>query len=555
MIEEYYAYEVWFREHFSIRDKAGEEIPLVLTPAQTKLMAAVEKQRARGLPIRIGALKARQVHMSVGAAAAVARSVMFLPGQTAQVYAHEHKSTKQLYSYYDQLYKTYKAKGGLAIQRRMRESEGQYMAFDGGGYIEFGSADNVKTGRSKANRYLHLSEYAFWRDASTLMTGLMASVPKDSGTMVIIETTANGAAGDFFDFWQREMDSSGGWVQIFFGWWELPEYTRPLEVPAHQFQESMSQDEHAMMARFRLSLEQVNWRRWVIRTECAGKVDRFRQEYPADPEEAFLTSGRPRFNYSDLAKQPIVKGAANGELEQVRVGSQNKICFIPLDSGALRMFLKPEVGHRYVIGADTAEGIDAGASTGEDPDYSVAIVLDRENGDMVARYRARIHPKEFGVILADLGHVYNDAFLVPEVNNTGIATLSELQAQQYPQALIYHRSRGPDDMRVSLLQEIGWRTTTVTRPQLVSALDGALRERAIYVRDDVTLSELYRFVITAKGKAEAASGAHDDCVIALALAVIGLGAAPRDRPRRRDKPRGAYTTALGHERRDEDDDD
>lgn len=559
-LDEFYDYERWYPAHFRIANKIGDEVPLALTPAQIKLFQAAEAQRARGVPVRVGVLKARQVHMSVGTAAYMARQVMFLPGQSCQVYAHEHKATKKIYRYYDQIYETYKtdAASPIRIYRRERTRIDEYMGFEGGGYIEFGSADNTKSGRSTPNRHLHLSEYAFWRDAGTLMTGMMASVPKDPGTTVIIETTANGAAGDFFDFYQRERDGSAGWKLIFYGWWEHPEYVKALDVPRPQFQESMDKEELALQQRFGLSLEQVYWRRWVIRTECETKVDRFRQEYPADPEEAFLTSGRPRFHYPDLAKQPVLKDAADGDLEQVRIGSQWQINFMPNDRGALRMFKRPEKGRLYVIGADTAEGIDAANSTvgSGDPDYSVAQVLDRESGEQVARYRARTHPTEFGRILADLGHCYNSAFIVPEVNSSGIATLAELQRQNYPLHQIYYRERQPDDRRATVIQEIGWKTTTLTRQQLISLLDQALRERAIYVRDDITLSELYRFVINAKGKAEAAQGAHDDCVIALGLAVVGLQSAPHTPlPSREDRRAvaGQYRTHRDRWRREDDD--
>jgi hypothetical protein len=42
-------------------------------------------------------------------------------------------------------------------------------------------------------------------------------------------------------------------------------------------------------------LEQISWRRWAIPNRCQGYVDKFHQEYPTTPEEAFVSTGDPAF--------------------------------------------------------------------------------------------------------------------------------------------------------------------------------------------------------------------------------------------------------------------
>ncbi len=53
------------RKTITIRNKLGMDVPLDHSPAQLKLNAAIQKQAKKGLPIRIRALKAGQVHMSM----------------------------------------------------------------------------------------------------------------------------------------------------------------------------------------------------------------------------------------------------------------------------------------------------------------------------------------------------------------------------------------------------------------------------------------------------------------------------------------------------------
>lgn len=69
-------------------------------------------------------------------------------------------------------------------------------------------------------------------------------------------------------------------------------------------------------------------------------------------------------------------------------------------------------------------------------------------------------------------------------------------------------------------------TTATSKTQLVSALDRALREMSVIVRDAVTLQELRTFVYHSDGKVGGQQGCHDDCVIALALAAVGMAQYP-----------------------------
>jgi hypothetical protein len=81
--------------------------------------------------------------------------------------------------------------------------------------------------------------------------------------------------------------------------------------------------------------------------------------------------------------------------------------------------------------------------------------------------------------------------------------------------------------------KIGWNTNPVSREQLISGLDEALRQPSIWVHDPTTIQELHLFIINLRGRAEAQAGCQDDCVIALALPVVVLARRPR-RDRRRN---------------------
>lgn len=530
--EGFWHHQTFAEQCLSVRNKLGAEIPYQLAPSQLKLAAAIEQQQKLGKPIRIVILKARQVFFSTGTAGHFLHRTAFRSGQHTMVIADEKEGARDIFAYYQTFQRSYQRFGDVIRQPALVSDKDGLMEWANGSWIRVQTARNTRTGRSVSVRNLHLSEYAFYLNARKLMTGLMQSVPDDPKTSVIVESTANGVGNAFHKLWQLATDPEieSDWIGLFFAWWEHPEYDRPLDVAPQILQESLSKEESDMAKQFSLSLEQLNWRRWAIVNKCENDVERFRQEYPSFPEEAFRASGRPRLSFVHLQRMPIIREALTGELEVEQLGPRPEIYFNPGERGALTLYRKPERGHIYTIGADTCWGLDANEGEGTpDPDWSVGNVLDVESGEQVAKLRARMEPAEFGRYLAVLGRWYFWAFLVPEVNNTGIGTVEELLRQQYPPAMLYHRRGNPDDLthqQTSSVTRVGWMTSSRTRPQLISKLDRAIREQAVFIRDPHTLQECYTFVIKPNGTVAGQEGCHDDEVFALALAVVGIETFP-----------------------------
>jgi len=528
------------RESLAIANKSGKTVPFELYPAPARLHQLIEKQQEAGKPIRIISLKARQVFISAGVAAEFIHQIPFVAGQKGMVVAHDKSAAKNIFSYYSQLVDNYKPFGGTvkmpAIATDQREAG--TIRWVNGSSIRVDTANNITSGRSYSLRYLHLSEYAFWRNAAMVMTGLMQSVPDDANTIVVIESTANGVGGDFHGRWLAAMDPSSGsdWIPFFFAWWEHPEYVRELGDRA-EFQATLSKEEKSLASKYTLTLEQLNWRRWCIRNKCKGSVDTFNQEYPDCPENAFLFSGRPRFSHVHLVQMPVDRHGLAGELVETTSGPKRTLSFMTdvENKGPLVVYKRPQLNKRYAAGADVAEGIDVGAGGpgDQDPDYSVLHIYDCDTGDQVAKLRGRMEPAPFAEYSAAVLRWYNWAYVVPEANGVGLAYIEGLLREQYPPALIYHRQPQPDEQfrpeASATLTYLGWKQNVVTRPQLISKLDQAIRDFAIHIRDPNTLAEMQTFVIKASGRAEHTDQTHDDEVFAAALGVVGIEAAPAAR--------------------------
>lgn len=512
-----------FSKALQVRHKDGGLRPYVLQPSQLKLLKEVERQQALGLPVRIVALKARQVMMSTAVAGLFYQRLGFQPGIHARVVAHEQDAARDIFEYYKTFNDHYRPLPAMA-KCELDNDRQEWIRWSNDSWCRVLTAGNHSSGRSATVSLWHLSEFAFWPSATTLLRGIMGSVPKIPESMVIVESTANGMGNEFHKLCREAMDPArkSRWGFVFFGWHEHPEYHLALDCPEADFFADLRPEEIDLMKRFRLTLEQLAWRRVMIKDEFNGDEEGFKQEFPSTPTEAFITTGRPYFSIRHLTTQPVIEPALIGELQQEHVGVREETFVVPNERGALRIWKQPQPGHAYTLGADPAKGEDIMEGEGvAQPDWSVAAILDYRSGEQVASFRARVVTSEFGRILDALARWYNFAYVVCEGDGLGRACLEEVLRRDYPPGLIY--SDRPDLLQGDVTSfKLGYQPTQTKRLQLLARLQLAVLERSVIIRDEVTLSECMTFVYRPDGKPEHQATCHDDAVFALAYALTGI---------------------------------
>lgn len=522
-----------FCSRLTIRNKEGLTVPYRTSPAGQKLNRAIKRQRDRGQPVRVCSVKASQVWFTSSACTQLFRHIPFLWGRRALVLADSEMHADLVFGYFRQFMASYadnpygaEMDSAIKLPDLVKDTE-RWIRWANDSSVLVGTAYNVDIGRSAPYNWALLSEAAFYRDMGTLMTGLMQRIPNSPDSGLIVESTANGMGGDFYDLCQLAMDPRRrtGWEFVFFGWWEHPEYRL---TPEPNFK--LTREELVELQKYNLHVDQIAWRRRQVETACEGKIERFRQEFPGNPQEAFQSSGRTIFDMAAVARMPEIRDGARGKLEVVEVGLEKRVQFRQSEDnrGELVVYRMPKRGTRCIIGIDHAEGIDPGAKKGaggSDPDYCSATVLDADTGEELAKLKERYEPSPWAHRVYWLGRFYNWAFLVPEQKAVGKAVIGELLKDTedhppYPLELIYARERDPSDRRTPLLQELGYDTNTVFRPILISTLDSAIREGAVKIHDPETLQQFREFVRKPNGREEGQK--HDDDVFGVALAVVGL---------------------------------
>lgn len=477
--------------NLKIKDKAGGLVPLALNAAQRYAHGLIEKQLKDTGMVRCLILKGRQQGLSTYTEARFYWRTTLNKGKQAYILTHEQAATDNLFGMVQRYHEH------SMLKPHTGASNAKELNFDliDSGY-KVGTAGSKAVGRSGTLQFFHGSECAHWPNAQSHIAGVMQSIADADGTEIILESTANGIGGVFYDMWQAAERKEGNYIPIFIPWFWQPEYRKqdPLFKPDAK--------EQRLANEFGLDNAQLAWRRAKIVELRSEQL--FDQEYPNTAEIAFITSGRTVFDM-DLLKaalancfSPIKRMALVGKRWEDR------------PDGELRVWFEPRPNHHYVIGGDVAEGLIHG-------DYSCLDVLELPEGTQVAQWHGHTAPDTLAGIAQALAVRYNKAYVGIESNNHGLTTLIKLRDLGYPN--IYARrdveDRGSGDKET---KKIGWLTTTKTKPMIIDNLNAELREKTHGIACKETIAEMMTYIVEENGSYNAQTSCYDDRVMARAIA-------------------------------------
>lgn len=176
-------------------------------------------------------------------------------------------------------------------------------------------------------------------------------------------------------------------------------------------------------------------------------------------------------------------------------------------NGYIKIYQVPNVPHqtKYCIGGDTA---------GEGSDNFTAHVLDAKTGEQVAAFKNQFDPDLYVKQMYCLGTYYGNALMAIEANFDSYP-IRELQRIGYTNQYVREQ---PDTYTGKLEKRFGFKTTSITRPTIISNLIQVVREHTSLINDKDTLEELLTIVRNEKGRIEAPEGGHDDQMMGLAIA-------------------------------------
>lgn len=494
----------YLEEYIKIRNKQSQIIPLKLNEPQLKYYNIIKELKKQNKPIRIIILKSRQLGLSTATEGIFFKETVTKPNINTAIVAHKEDATANLFNMsklmYDELPE--------AIKPEKKKSNAKELVFDneeGKGLkskFKCFTAGGKGVGRSDTINNLHISELAFWQgDKKKTLLGLFQAVPNTPDTMVVIESTANGFEY-FKELWDDAVAGKNDFIPIFIGWNELQEY----KMPYTGFE--LTKEEKELQKMYGLSLEQLTWRRWCIANNCGGDIEQFKQEYPINPEEAFISTGKCYFdkqkiiNRIQVVREPIKRGSFIFDYDGLKISN---IKWQDDEKGPIKIYKEPEERRPYVLSGDTA---------GEGSDYFTGHVLDNITGKQVAVLKQEFDEITYTRQMYCLGMYYNTALIGIEANYTTYP-IKELSRLEYFKQYVREKE---DSYTNKCEKSYGFKTTVITRPVILAELQTIVKEHIDLIEDDETLKEMLVFVKNEKGRPEAQQGYHDDLVMGLAIA-------------------------------------
>lgn len=206
----------------------------------------------------------------------------------------------------------------------------------------------------------------------------------------------------------------------------------------------------------------------------------------------------------DEITKPLRTGYFTYDYDGLRI---TNIKWQPDKGGYIKLYQLPNTPAftQYCIGGDTA---------GEGSDYFTGHILDARTGVQVAKLKHQFDADQYTRQMYCLGRYYSDALIGIEANFDSYP-IRELQRLGYPNQYV---REAQDTYTGRTEKRFGFKTTSLTRPTIISKLIEVVREHCDTINDKETLEELLTIVRNEKGRIEAPEGGHDDDMMGLAIA-------------------------------------
>ncbi len=596
-----------FAKAFHIKNKiTGKLVPFKLNYAQRLLLTEFETMRTAGKPIRLILLKARQWGGSTLIQLYMAWIQLFVKdGWNSLIVAQTKDTARRIKAMYTKVLTHFPeevfCKGNLKFSPYERSAADSVIT-DGHGkpmrsnVITVSSYENYESTRGCDIAMAHFSEVAYWRltpqkSASALIRAVTSGIAEGVAcTMEVMESTANGKSGYFYDEYQEAKEGHSARKALFIPFFYIEHDSLPFidneerKAFAEQLlihsRDKVTTEKTAEPGDYLwklwlkgATLEHIKW--YVERRKSFHSHAQIASEAPSDDIECFTFSGHLIIDpekVDEIEKKekrlPVFRGEVtieNNELTR-KVADEN---------GPLKVWEYPQTGdfdNRYLIRGDVG-------GRNERADYSVITVIDRCHANVpedelfnrdegneeglwvVARWRGHCRFDLLARKAADIGWWYDEALLVFESNtfaqkkglsadftenaDHAVSVLDELK-QIYKN--IYMRPlTDSEDVRQGTVRKVGFHTNRRTKQQMVDQFTKWFEDGLFHDPDEAFYKEISIYEERTDGSYGniPGDGNHDDIVMTDMIANLVHQKQPRSLPaERRNKYRPAANRTV-----------
>jgi hypothetical protein len=304
----------YFAKHcLKIRTKSGKVVPFELNKAQRHLHDKLEAQRRKTGKVRAIICKGRQMGCSTYLQGRFYWRMWGSKGLNAFILTHEQAAT-------DNLFKMTKRYHELAPDWARHETaaaNAKELVFAGRECsYAVATAGTKEVGRSSTIQLFHGSEVGFWPNAEDHVAGLEQAQSDTPGTERIFESTANGIGNVYQRRYKAAERGASEDIAVFMPWFWDDGYRK--DVP-EDWEPGKKWAEYEIANK--LERDQLYWaylKNRDMATATGQSEDepcwKFKQEYPANADEAFQTAGNSFIPSANVAMARVRKVIPQGAL-------------------------------------------------------------------------------------------------------------------------------------------------------------------------------------------------------------------------------------------------
>lgn len=555
---------VWFESHGYISTKQSlAAVRRTANTLQQRIAEVVNYCLENNLPIRIVVLKPRQRGIST-ITTAILRWLLHRWALKGIIVGGKEDQWKNLWEMVDRYEQHDDFDWGFS-GTVLAESAN----WENGSILSTETAGAKDPGRSGTYHAMLCTEIGRWaekgvKNAKGVLAGLLACVPFEAHTFVVLESTSRGASGIFFEKWNEAISfddfkagkrSPDGFVRVFAGWHEFDDEDQldPVETPDGVLSgigarnEEARRRERLLIAKHSLSAGKIKYYRRLL-AECSNDWEELGREHPTDPDEAFASASTCRFNTEALRllKDEAVHAAAHdlewGMLDEVKDGTSFRYVwrrvFDDPDRANFVIHEHPIHGCRYSLSVDNAGGRALPDDERDTDHHAVTVIREGYFRQILPGKMQWQRPAVVATIKPEqrvdidiltewvwrLHVYYGRCLVVPEANNDrGLLLLLRNRG-----AALYEQDRpATQKLNNKPSGKLGFWTRGQegegTRNWIIESLARQIREIAttgdgIYVPFPWIVEQLQHFRIDPDdGKAKGMDGWHDDWTMALAI--------------------------------------
>jgi len=283
-------FEYFARHMLRIKTKDRKVAPFILNRGQKYLHEQLERQRRETGKVSAIICKGRQMGCSTYIQGRFYWRMWGSKGWSAFILTHEDKATANLFK----MTKRYHDLVPDWARHATAASNAKELVFaDRECSYSVATAGSKETGRSATFQLFHGSEVAFWPNAEDHVAGLEQAFADCDGSERILESTANGIGNVYQRRYKAAERGDSDDIAVFMPWYWDEGYAKQARddwTPGSKWRDYANT--------YNLTRDQLYWaftkNRGMAQATSESEEEpcwKFKQEYPANSDEAFQTAG------------------------------------------------------------------------------------------------------------------------------------------------------------------------------------------------------------------------------------------------------------------------